>query len=332
MRFSTFIGCCLVALVMTTFSSCKKEYADYPYNDIEEFTILDQEGNTLKAALVNDSIWLYWPPLQVIPDSISPNIIISKNATISPASGEKTPFTSGLAYTVVSENGHTKAYYLKVASNQPSATVTTPPSFITLGSTIRIRGQYFSTDTNRIKVNLIDKEQRLIPTKLESKEALSSVYISALVPIDGSVLLDEEYEVQLISGSQRFNYGPFKASLSSTGLSNIGYSLDQENTTIQKGSIISFTYDASPIDKQYFSYEDYYVQLTILPAEASTTVTYQAPLARATDTKLTYQLGNDVPAGSITRLVIYGKRLSTGARASKFSQNYTAPYTTRIVD
>lgn len=311
-------------------SSCKKEYEDYPYNDIEKFTVVDAVGNTLEAALAGDSILIYWPPFQAIPDSISPVISISRNASISPASGEKVAFSKGIAYTVISESGFSKTYYLKPAINEPEVNITAAPNYIMIGSPIEIRGQYFSTDTNRIALNLIDKDNNVIPVKMKA-ENLSSVFIQVPSPLDGSILPDEDYSIQFISGANSFVYGPFTATATGSGLSNTGYHLDQEGTNIKRGATISFSYKASYIDKQYFNYQGD-LELYILDKQTNAQTPYNAKLLSVTDTKLTYQIGEDAPIGKITTAIAYGQYLSTGALAVRIAEVYFAPYTSSIVE
>ncbi|WP_134091692.1 hypothetical protein [Olivibacter sp. XZL3] len=320
----------ILVIGLISLGSCKKEYEDYPYHDIESFTISDAEGYSLEAAVVGDSIWVYWPPFQTVPDSISPVIGISRNATISPASGEKIAFREGSAYTVVSESGLSKIYYLKPAVNEPPVLVTAAPNSILIGYDMSIRGQYFSTDTNRIHLNLIDEDKNVVPIKL-APENLSSVYINVPIPIDGSVLPEKSYSVQLISGTQSLIYGPFQPVMTGSGLSHIGYQLDQAGTNIKRGSIISFSYEPSYIDVHYFNYEGD-LTLYILDEQTNAQVAYNAELLSVTDTKLTYRIGSDAPIGKITTAIAYGQQLSTGTLAVRLAEVYAAPYTTSIVE
>ncbi|MEH6308613.1 hypothetical protein RYH73_23375 [Olivibacter sp. CPCC 100613] len=320
----------LSIIALIGISSCKKEYEDYPYHTIEKFTVTDEVGNNLEAALVGDSIWIYWPPFQAVPDSISPVISISKNATISPASGAKVAFNTGTMYTVTSESGLSKTYYLKAAVNEPIVAITSNPRNISLGGVLSFRGQYFSTDTNRIAINLIDKDNHVIPLKLKP-ENLSSVFVEVPLPIDGSVLPDEAYSIQFISGTQTFLYGPFQSRARGSGLSSIGYKLDQEGTSIKRGATISFSYEASYLDKHYFNYKGD-LQLYVLDEETNSQIPFNATLLSVTDTKLTYQIGEDAPLGKITTCIGYGQLVSNGASAVRFSVSYLTPYTTRIIE
>ncbi|QEC44184.1 hypothetical protein [Pseudobacter ginsenosidimutans] len=112
-----------VALLLTTATlsfSCKKEkeYTPYPYHAITAFNVTAEEG-PVSAAVTEDSVVLYWPSWDNVPASIKPEITISENASISPASGESVELKDGIAWTVKAQDGTTKKYYLKLVINQP---------------------------------------------------------------------------------------------------------------------------------------------------------------------------------------------------------------------
>lgn len=112
-----------VALLLTTATlsfACKKEkeYTPYPYNAITAFNVTAEEGK-VSAAITEDSVVLYWPGWENVPASIKPEITISENASIMPASGETVELKDGFAWTVKAQDGSTKKYYLKLVINQP---------------------------------------------------------------------------------------------------------------------------------------------------------------------------------------------------------------------
>ena len=109
--------CICTALI---FSSCKKEYLQSPYKDIESFVIKDALNNNISAALIGDSIIVYWPPFQNVPAKQKPEITLSANASISPVSGQEIDFKTGVTYTVTAQDGSTRKYTLKLAENIPS--------------------------------------------------------------------------------------------------------------------------------------------------------------------------------------------------------------------
>ncbi|QEH43733.1 hypothetical protein [Chitinophaga sp. XS-30] len=111
----TLLGICLL-----TFVSCKKEteYAPYPYNDIQSLKITAAD-ETISAALVGDSIVIYWPSYLDMPEKISPQITVSENATVTPASGTEVDFATGTKFSVKAQSGAVKDYFLKIVINQP---------------------------------------------------------------------------------------------------------------------------------------------------------------------------------------------------------------------
>jgi hypothetical protein len=193
---------CIIAFVAY---SCKKEYTKFPYNDIEKFTITDNTGAELKAAIQDNKIIIYYPPFQTVPDSIKPQITVSTGASVSPLSGAKQPFKAGLKYTVTAEDGSTKTYELQAAINQPPITFTTGNT--TLGSTLSLRGEYFIPDTTNTKIYLIatNKKETQIPGKLLSKVTASVLTFS----LPASLGIDTgQYMVKLISGKRTATQGP----------------------------------------------------------------------------------------------------------------------------
>lgn len=154
----------LIISILLFTVGCKKEYAEYPYSDLISFTVKDNVGTALKGAVTNTDITLYWPPFQTVPDSISPVIIISENATVSPASGTKVPFKETTHFTVTAENGTKTVYTLKPTVNQPIPYITSmSPSYSYLfndvtvfipGINLSLQGNYFVPDTTLTKVYL----------------------------------------------------------------------------------------------------------------------------------------------------------------------------------
>jgi len=175
-------GIVLLSIALSSvFSSCKKEYIDWPYNDIEKFAVKDDTGQELKALIQDGTILLSWPPFQTAPDSIAPEIIVSDRATISPASGTKVALEDGLTYQVTAQDGSTKTYTLKVASSQPK------PSFIfksnsdvQINSTIAIQGEYFLPDANQTTLHLVGPDKNEFPITFDR---LTTSSAAGIVPI-----------------------------------------------------------------------------------------------------------------------------------------------------
>lgn len=107
------------ALLLTA-ASCKKEteYAPYPYNEIQSLKIT-AGSETISAAVSADSIIVYWPSYLSKPEKISPQIVVSENATVTPASGTEVNFATGAKFSVKAQNGAVKDYFLKIVINQP---------------------------------------------------------------------------------------------------------------------------------------------------------------------------------------------------------------------
>lgn len=114
------IGFALLGICLLTAISCKKEteYAPYPYNDIQSLKIT-AGSETISAAVSADSIIISWPSYLDKPEKISPAIVVSENATVTPASGTEVSFATGTKFSVKAQNGTVKDYFLKVVINQP---------------------------------------------------------------------------------------------------------------------------------------------------------------------------------------------------------------------
>src|SRR5690606_14000249 len=96
-------GFCLLA-------SCKKEYetAPTPYNEITSFKIAYLDGqDTLRAIIDGETIHIVWPATLdwPVPETVHPEIKISPDASVSPASGEAISLSSGTTYTVTAADG-----------------------------------------------------------------------------------------------------------------------------------------------------------------------------------------------------------------------------------
>lgn len=113
-----------VCIILLVLGGCKKEYKDapHPYHDITAFKVPYGATDSLKAAITNDSIIVYWPGYTAIPDSIAPGITISANATILPASGQKVALKTGTTFTVTAQDSSKTTYtlYFKVQRDDPA--------------------------------------------------------------------------------------------------------------------------------------------------------------------------------------------------------------------
>lgn len=165
----------LTLFILTTaifINACKKEYTD-KYNiiagdtirisndnNIQNFSINEfSEDTTISASIKDDTIYIYWPSYKTLPDSAAPIIMISDSANITPASGNRIAFKSGITYTVTAQSGDKKEYHTKVVINQPIANIQissgnlykSDPS----NNTLRLTGDYIIPDTNATKTYLV---------------------------------------------------------------------------------------------------------------------------------------------------------------------------------
>ncbi|GGH23982.1 hypothetical protein GCM10011418_31570 [Sphingobacterium alkalisoli] len=99
--------------------SCSKEYetAPTPYTEITSFKIGYYNGQDTIAGIIDGStIHIVWPGSTEwpIPETVNPEITVSRNATVSPASGASIPLEDGTTYTVTAQNGTAKTYTIKL--------------------------------------------------------------------------------------------------------------------------------------------------------------------------------------------------------------------------
>jgi hypothetical protein len=196
----------LILLVVTLIlPSCKKEYPDLPYNFIEQFTIKDAAGNDLKASVEGNNIILYYPPFQIVPDSITPAITVSEGATVEPASGSKVPFKDGTTFQVKAADGNIKSYTLKALVNQPTPSVEV---FDTqLDMVLVIVAEYLLPDTTQTRLFLIDTQNKETRMQAATFTEFSASRIVAPIPAGIDTGL---YLVKVISGTQHIVKGPIK--------------------------------------------------------------------------------------------------------------------------
>jgi len=111
----------LLMMGITVFSACKKEYeiAPTPYTEITAFKIPYNGGkDTIVAAVDGENIYVSWPGSTEwpIPETVAPIINISKNASISPASGAAIALKDGAQYQVKAQDGTIKTYTVKLSN------------------------------------------------------------------------------------------------------------------------------------------------------------------------------------------------------------------------
>jgi hypothetical protein len=183
--------------------SCKTEYPNLPYNDIESFSIQDGSGNTLSASIVDDQIILYWPPLIEQPESITPTIKVSELATVTPASGTSVQLQSDkpVTYTVRAQDGSSKNYTLTFKYNQPivTAAMASATFYLRLPGSANyyfdVRGENILPSDTQTKGYLVDKDGK--ETALSYFKAPTSFIAQFNTPEN---ILPGTYKIKIVSG------------------------------------------------------------------------------------------------------------------------------------
>ena len=284
--------CFLLSLFAVVFviSSCKKEYIKYPYNEIEQFTIQDATGANLKATIVGTDIIVYYPPFQVVPDFISPSITVSDKATVNPASGTKIAFKTGAVFKVTAQDGNTKTYTLKLASNQPATTFTVSDTKI--GDRLSIDGEFIVADTNRTKLFLVDKNNKDIklPASLFDKFTAANLYLTLPSSIDTGV-----FKVKLLTDNKPIIQGPIHI-----GPPQLVFGIPETITTIKRGGILTITSDDGSLR--------YYKQVFVRASIAVDIFTDKpANIISITDNEIKLQVPVDFPLIKIESIALFNK-------------------------
>src|SRR5262249_43347301 len=120
LRIHTILFMTIAVCAALSFSACKKdkEYTKYPYNNIERFALKSYSNDTIKGVIIKDTVFVYWDASAKLPESITPSIVISERATISPASGTAVSPAASPVYTVTAEDGTIRKYQLKFLLGQ----------------------------------------------------------------------------------------------------------------------------------------------------------------------------------------------------------------------
>lgn len=197
-----------MAMLLSVLASCKKEYLKTPFSQIETFSVTDSLGSQLKASIIGDSIIVYWPPFQTTPSKVTPQITVSSGATVSPASGAQVTFASGTTYTVTAQDGSQKTYKLIPLINQPAPVFDVQETdVLQIGYYLKLRGQYFITDTNQTKLYLTNSANK--DFKLDLKNAtFNPFYLNVQLP-QNTTIDTGYYKVKLVSGKNTIVKGPY---------------------------------------------------------------------------------------------------------------------------
>jgi len=197
----------LVIILITglAFSSCKKDYVKYPYNDIERFVIKDANGADLKASIENDNIIVYYPPFQTVPDFINPQITTSDRATVEPASGTKVAFKTGTVFKVKAQDGTVKTYTLKTYQSAPSPTFTISDLPYRPGADVYLTGEFMNPDTTVSKLYMVNQSNKEIQIHSSSftQFTASTLFFTIPASVDTG-----SYHIKLKTGNQVLTKGP----------------------------------------------------------------------------------------------------------------------------
>lgn len=237
----------VIATLAGSLSSCKKEYLKTPFNQIEAFSVTDSLGNQLKASLTGDSIIVYWPPYQTAPVKVTPQIVVSSGASISPASGTQVTFASGTVYTVTAQDGSKKTYKLIPLINQPAPVFDVANNTsLQIGDYLGLRGQYFIPDTTKTRLYLINVSNKDIPVSLKEISSFNTFGFVVRLPQDNSIDTGY-YKVKLVNGTNTSIKGPYHFGLPAFPAIQTA----DEGKNVKSGQAITFTF-SGPFAKYFY--------------------------------------------------------------------------------
>jgi len=301
----------LTALLLMLTYSCKKEYPDFPYNEIEKFSIKDISGTELSAAIQEKNIIIYWPPFQDQPDSIQPQIAVSDRAIITPKSGSKIPFKEGFSYEVKAQNDSINTYTLKIANNQPLPYFEVNELVVNLNRSMSLLGDYFIPDATHTSVYLMDKNKK---ETLLTINSISNNGINVNIPL---VLSQDtsHYHIKVITGKRSLTKGPYYIDRPLLALGTI--TLPADVLTVKRGQSIVFKHSATPGTLKYYAQTGRYATVSI-----TSRITRSVPM-QITDTEITLTIPQDFPLvatyGSISFSVEDKAKGTWQRRASPFT-------------
>ncbi|QBQ40765.1 hypothetical protein E2P86_06205 [Sphingobacterium psychroaquaticum] len=191
--------------LIATLVSCKKEQPDLPYNDIETFTIEDANGKPLQGVIKGEDIIIYWTPLMEDPESITPTIQVSENASISPASGTAVAYSEETKYTVTAQDGSKKTYTLRPQTGQPVPYITSNATAFNFNTVLAIGGDFFIPNTDKTKVYLVQNNKETALTDIRS---LTNSSIQVFVPLTLDIDTGK-YHVKVVTGKRVVTNGPY---------------------------------------------------------------------------------------------------------------------------
>lgn len=297
----------LFTLMSVILICCKKEYANYPYADLLQFTIKDANGGDLKAVIKGEDIILYWPPMQQLPDSISPSITVSDRATILPASGKKVAFKDGVSYSITAQDGTVKKYKVKLAINQIKPTIAISNT-ASVGTSFSIGGDSFIPDTINTRIFLIDGKGKEM--KMNNIFSIDPLNIWVYLP----ELEAGNYRVKMVTGVHTV-IAPEPLAITYTTTPLIDNGLVKYPVAIKRGAEYNYRITGTPVSKITK------FQLRLL----SDNSLYELDIkSRNSDNTLTLKIPSSMPLGTYI-----GFEISSTILATPYGRNLSASY--RIV-
>jgi len=303
---------CSVALfvVLLLATACKKEYAAYPYNAIESFVMADISGSLLKASIVDNDIIVYWPPLQTVPDSIAPVIIVSDRAVVQPASGVKVAFSEHTTYKVTAQDGSVRTFTLRPAVNQAPITFSDlQDGRLQIGVSLDLLGEYYITDTSRTQLYLLnDKKNTSRQLYLSQATLFTYSRISIPIPADGTVDTGY-YHVRLLSGVRSVTKGPYY--MDRPYITDPAFVFPAGGTTLHRGEEIIVTYNGSAYGAEYWNGTFTYADMIVNGTEGN-----KAEVLSQSPGTIRLRIPDDMRTGTVDLVLLYSDPLITGGVSS----------------
>lgn len=307
---STISYIALAIVAVCVFWSCETEYVDalYTQNEITSFNI-DLDGTKLYGAISDGSIIIYESLLEELPETVSPEITISENATILPASKESISLEDGTSYTVTAQDGSTASYVLNIIPFNTTLSIIDKNYAASFGNGMYIVGSGFLLDSTRNQVFFISENDNT-EHEMVIDEIVEDTYSPSGFGVSIRVTIPEEEETELEGGYYKIKVisGPREVVTDSAILkmSFTKPSLPKfdETQVVSQGGTITFTgnylgegrgYRVPVQDAQtYLTLDDYNNDVNGLVL----------PIVEHTFTSVTYSIPDDAPLGEYQVLKI----------------------------
>lgn len=260
--------------------ACTKEDAKLPYSEITSFNIPYGDGQALSAAIDGQDIIVYWPFEEKMPAEIAPQITVSDQAAVKPASGAKVALSSATTYTVTAQDGSTVIYKIRIVSVQPTPIVTALQnewfSFIGPGMKDGLAALYVIRDSSRTHLSLISTKGGKVPLTIDSITREKIYYTLPPVLDTGKYRMLLETGSFSLNGKMDLYYRPGEPELEDYG-----------TLTLKRGQ--TFKLKAKNLNK--------IVSALILPDFVNQ---FDLEVISNTATEVTLRLPANVPAGTYT--------------------------------